>query len=171
MILITAFEPFNQRKSNTSLMILNALSTRFDKLVLPVSVEKIEGVINQIAFDQYDKIILLGEANRGYISIEKHAYNELDIGIKDNDGIQINKQPIKKGLSDFETPLPISDLLKPGIEISTDPGRFLCNMAYYLVSLRKKQVVFIHVSEKHTLAQTRKVEALIDGIEKITDAR
>lgn len=168
MILITAFEPFGERKENTSLSILNRLENRYDKLVLPVSVKKIYQVLDKKNLNDYDFIVMLGEADRPHISLEKFAYNELTMRIIDNDGYQVqNETIIESGLT-YQTSLDLTRFEDDKTFISTDPGRYLCNMGYYLALNKTKRVLFIHVSTVDTLEQFKRIEEIIHEIEQIS---
>lgn len=172
MILVTAFEPFGGKQYNESLTILNRLSIDFEKHVLPVDITKIAKVLYQKDLSQYDFVIMLGEADRDYISLEQYAYNELNMRIADNAGNQIIGQEIIPGGLTFETKL---DILRYAdgqeVRISTDPGRYLCNMAYYLASMKTTNVIFIHVSSRKNTEQIKKVETIINEIKKTSNIR
>ena len=69
MILVTAFEPFGGRDINTSKSILDRLPSRYDKLLLPVSIQDIQQVLYSKPLDQYQMVIMLGEADREAVSL------------------------------------------------------------------------------------------------------
>lgn len=170
MILVTAFEPFGGKTTNESLRVINQLSLNCEKLILPVDVSKLEDILSEKDFSQYDFVVMLGEADRDYISLEKFAYNLLDMRIADNAGYQIRETPLIADGKTFETSLDLSKFVD-GIEVkaSIDPGRYLCNMAYYLASRKTSKVLFIHVSNSDEKDQTKKVETIINEIKQTSN--
>jgi pyrrolidone-carboxylate peptidase len=168
MILVTAFEPFGGRDINTSKSILDRLPSRYDKLLLPVSIQDIQQVLYSKPLDQYQMVIMLGEADREVVSLEQYAYNELSMRISDNLGHQVQQQPIIEHGQTFKTKLNLDHLLDDNTVLSDDPGRYLCNMGYYLASQKTDKVLFIHVSTKDTDKQFKRVEEIIDEIEQIS---
>lgn len=163
MILITAFEPFDNRITNNSMHTLKAIQIKADKVILPVDATLIETALYSLDLDQYDLIIMLGEANRSHVSIETTAVNRLNMRIKDNAGNQFNQVIVADGPQLLETHLKITH--KDAI-ISKDAGLFLCNQAYYLLLNHpsKAKKLFIHVpieGDYHMI-----VEDIICGIKK-----
>lgn len=172
MILITAFEPFGGKTWNASELILKQLNHRHDKCVLPVALELCKQVIDGLILDQYDTIVMLGEADRTLISLEAFAYNEINMRIPDNQGILLKDATI--GIEPYyQTPFDLSKLCRPGIQVSHDPGRYLCNYAYYSMGMKHPNVLFIHVSASlDTIAQqTQLLEEVIYEIETISISR
>ena len=170
MTLITAFEPFDNRPTNQSEEILEKLSQHYSKIVLPVSVREATKALDEINLESYDWIMMLGEANREFVTAEKYAYNELNMRIPDNRNIQIKNAVIIEDGITLKTSLALESILKPE-EISVDPGRYLCNYVYYKVLLRNPNTLFIHVpimESEHTLT---KVEEIINAIEKDSNFR
>ena len=171
MVLVTAFEPFGGKTWNASLEIMNGLSG-VDKIVLPVSIQGCHEAINALDILKYDTIVMLGEADRPHLSLEQFAYNEIDMRIPDNTGIQLKNHTIDCGQTQ-KTPFDLNKWVKPGIQISTDPGRYLCNYAYYLVLKKHSSVLFIHVSshEQYIAQQGKQVEEIIHEIKTISITR
>lgn len=141
------------------------------KVVLPVSVSKIESVMNKLHLEQYSLVVMMGEANRTKITIEQYAYNEIKMRIPDNDGIKIEDKAISTGKARIETNRDVSQYLDEFVKLSTDPGRYLCNMVYYLGLTQNRNTVFIHVPISSDMDILRKVEALINAIEKDSNTR
>ena len=172
MILITAFEPFGGKTWNASEMILKQLPNHYDKCVLPVALDASKHKIDNLIIDQYDTIVMLGEADRTELSLEAFAYNEINMRIPDNEGIQLKGAKI--GTEPYyQTPFDLAMLEKPGIQISNDPGRYLCNYVYYLMGMKHPKVLFIHVSAKlDTIEQqTPLLEEVIHEIETFSISR
>lgn len=172
MILVTAFEPFGGKTWNASKMILDRIQSDVDKLELPVSIAKVKEVITQLDLTQYRCILMLGEANRDVVSLEQYAYNELDMRIPDNQGIQLLKQPIDEGQT-YQTSIDLTRLLRPGVVQSEDPGRYLCNYAYYHMGKKHPNVLFIHVSatQETVESQTQLIEEIIHEIKTLSIVR
>lgn len=105
-------------------------------------------------------IIHLGVAeNAECIRLEKSAYNEADFRIPDQNGICLLKTCIDEDCDLGErkdTSLDIEALFhcltaKHGkIEISSDPGRYICNYCYYLSLKACMQVNLKHGDDSHT---------------------
>jgi len=133
-VLVTAFEPFENRKTNSSVVLLERLNLNIDKKVLPVDAIKIYSAFEKLSVTKYDIVIMLGEANITNIRLEHVAKNKLDMRVKDNKGNQFSNQPIirVKPLN-LRTNLPIDELNLDKFDLSEDAGSFLCNMAYYLL--------------------------------------
>jgi len=172
MILVTAFEPFGGKTWNASSMILERLNGVMDKRLLPVSISGAKTEIEMLDVSPYQAVIMLGEANRSFLSLEQFAYNEIDMRIPDNTGVQIHHQSIDDGQT-YQTPFQLDRWVKLGILISEDPGRYLCNYAYYLMGKKHPNVLFIHVSaDKDQIdLQTKEIEEIIDEIKTISIAR
>lgn len=172
MILVTAFEPFGGKTWNASNMVLDLLKIEADKILLPVSIEQSNHRIEGLDVSMYDFIIMLGEANRDYLSLEMKAYNEIDMRIPDNQGLQLKNQKIDQGHT-YITPIKIDNFIKPGVVVSDDPGRYLCNYAYYQMSKKHPRVLFIHVSATKELVdvQTKLIEEIIHEIKTVSITR
>ncbi len=171
MILVTAFEPFGGKTWNSSLEIMNSLSG-VDKTILPVSITGCKEAIDALDIRKYDTIVMLGEADRSYLSLEQFAYNEINMRIPDNSGIQLKNQTIDEGVTQ-KTPYDLNKWVKDDVKISVDPGRYLCNYAYYLLLRQHPKVLFIHVSnQKQYIAhQSKQVEEIIYEIKTISITR
>lgn len=153
-ILITAFEPFGGLPQNVSEEALNKISTKYDKIVLPVSYNRVkETLINKINGSDYDFVICLGQASSiKTINVEKFAINYTRSLIEDNDhelresgkvleednNINITNLNIEKMVKELKTPVPIN--------LSVSAGSYICNSAYYVaLRLMNGQALFIHL--------------------------
>jgi len=157
-ILLTAFEPFDERSTNASMLLLEQLEESSDtnKVILPVTYDTkvLEEVIH--TYDQYDLVIHFGEAaNRKKISLEQIALNRQGATIKDNLGVFKKDEIILgKGPLAFETKIDLKSIANkancPFLEISYHAGTYICNLVYY-TSLNyiqnqhlKTKCLFIH---------------------------
>tara|TARA_R110002072_G_scaffold64203_3_gene159461 strand:+ start:69716 stop:70231 length:516 start_codon:yes stop_codon:yes gene_type:complete len=149
-ILITGFTPFLDHKINPSQEIANLLKDSFSTIVFEVSYEKVTHKLLQLDLESYDAIILLGlSSNRNKISIEKFAYNLIDVAKPDNDNIIKQNEPILVGgrpkISTEFNLGEITKVLEEEWQYSDDPGRYLCNFLFYKVLNRNRNSVFIHL--------------------------
>ena len=151
-ILVTGFKPWSTHCLNPSETAANfATNLGFFAHVFPVSYQAIDEAFLEKTFDA---VLLFGlAAKREEISLERYAYNEFDKALLDVDGLCPNRDIIEPSApKSLETSLPIvalSDmLLSQGIanHISIDPGRYLCNDAYFHALRRYRgKALFVHL--------------------------
>lgn len=142
-MLVTAFGPFGGRATNASSLVLEvlrrsepALRTRTFPVDLVEAPRRLRQAVKTL---RPGALVLLGEAgNAARVRLESRAWNELDFAIPDVSGRQPRGERIEQDAGAFlETSLDLealrSALVAAGheIEISTDPGRYLCNRLYY----------------------------------------
>ena len=151
-LLVTGFKPWGDHGANPS-ELAASLAARFgfSAEVFPVSYE----VVGQ-AFEgeNFDRILLFGLASsRSEITLERFAYNETKPELLDVEG-----KPPRAGLvlpdgeAQIESKLDLERLCTllrhewiPS-HISTDPGRYLCNFAYYrALAATKGEALFVHL--------------------------
>jgi pyroglutamyl-peptidase len=187
-ILITAFGPFGGRSRNASSLALAGLKRRLPRInsrVFPV-----DAVVAPRRMDQAlrqtkpDVLIMLGEAGGSTsVRLESTAWNELDFRIPDNAG----RQPLKS-IIDPESPaslpatLPLEmirqQLTAAGhpVEISSDPGRFLCNqMLFHALRSIARQTIptiagFIHLPLESDYPTIHAVNALATAVATIAQS-
>ena len=175
-ILLTAFSPFNGATENTSLAVVTNLAELLSKhktqvLELPVAFANSHKVAISTAKQFRPDIILsFGEdATRNSINVETQAYNQQQATIPDNDGFQPKgKAIIPGGIPTIATYFPIwpkavvASLRQTPwpMELSANPGGFVCNhLAYHLYS-SPFPTLFMHVPALHpsTIAATAATE-------------
>ena len=165
IILITGFGPFPGASDNPSAALVNALEIHQAErslsgvelicAVLPTDWQKIEDTLAQL-FAQHQPAISI---HLGYAAcspgfqLERTAYNQT-CDLKDVAGQAGTCGPVSP---DPNTPdqlhsaLPLDALSRTltanghKADLSADPGRYLCNMAYYLSLSRSRASLFIHV--------------------------
>lgn len=162
ILLLTAFEPFNNQSENASYDILNRLDYRkknvtVHKIKLPVHYDAC--VYRKLLLEYRPDIILhLGEAaRRPLINLEKRGINRMDASIPDNQGTLKSGEPINPlGLDEYLSTIPVEvvveALKKQGfpIDSSESAGTYICNLALYssLEAVRElkmdTKVGFIH---------------------------
>jgi len=164
-ILLTAFSPFNGATENTSLAVVTNLAELLSKhktqvLELPVAFANSHKVAISTAKQFRPDIILsFGEdATRNSINVETQAYNQQQATIPDNDGFQPKgKAIIPGGIPTIATNFPIwpkavvASLRQTPwpMELSANPGGFVCNhLAYHLYS-SPFPTLFMHVPALH----------------------
>jgi pyroglutamyl-peptidase len=178
IVLVTAFGPFNGRKENASSLALHELKNAFPKIrtrILPVDAVIAPARLKQaIRLIRPDCLIMLGEAGESQkIRLETTAWNELDFRIPDIAGRQYRPQPIRPGsAASRSSTLPLGEihalLSEKGHEISysDDPGRYLCNLLFYMALDYLEQhstsipAGFIHLPLEQDYPTCRATEAL-----------
>lgn len=159
-ILLTAFEPFNSKETNTSKDILDKITIEeIIKVVLPVSYQRsISELKKAIDDNKPDIVISLGEANRSKnIEIEKYSVNIIHSYSPDNDGvIKLNEPIIPDYFEIMSTNTDVYDLtLRLRVDnlpvvMSSSAGSYVCNLIMFMgiyfqrIGLLKK-TLFIHV--------------------------
>lgn len=162
---ITYFEPFGDRKINTSKEVALSLDTPLTKISLPVSWKRSQPILNKIMDDNPRYLFMLGEAGSYQdVTIETKAHN-ICLG-SDEDGEKKNNVPILKATS---------KILKTNFEfdktkfpVSEDAGKFLCNYVYYIALLKTEvtKIIFIHIPYFHNLG-TREKATIVKKVENI----
>lgn len=160
-IIVTAFEPFNGRNTNISLEVLKNFKTNAMKKVLPVSWHRARIELSMLFGIGPDVVILCGEAGgREKIALEEKAVNMMDAKIPDNDGVIMTKQKIYDSVLELSSNIDCLDIAskvnekigKDSVYVSSDAGKYLCNMIYYHTlsivygNTFSTKVVFVHFS-------------------------
>ncbi|MBQ6817151.1 MAG: hypothetical protein IJO27_01825 [Bacilli bacterium] len=158
-IIITAFEPFNGRETNTSLEVLKQINLKnVLKKVLPVSWDKSREEVKKFFDLGPDLVVLCGEAGgRKNIALEEKAVNLMNASIPDNDGIYRNNQKIYDSVNSYFSNIDVYDIAKKVnkdeeiVYVSSDAGTYICNTIYYHTlsivygNTYSTKVVFIHL--------------------------
>ena len=191
-VVITGFEPFNDNRFNSSLMVSEAVSRNklagYDIMTeqLPVSFKRVRNLVrSMLSTNKPDLLIMLGQSNSSAcIKIERIAVNLMDSVNPDNDGYCPNEECITSdGEKAYFTNLPVK-LLKDAllqknipVKVSNSAGLYVCNCTYY-EALRviqendlKTKALFVHlpkITEEFTLeSMTTSVTALIEIIKDL----
>lgn len=160
-ILVTAFEPFGDNRSNSSGLVLERLPDVRDginihKLLLPISFSRcLDPITEYLGSAHVDFIVALGQAGgRADISIERMAVNRANAKAPDNDGRRPCDEPIvDSGPQTCRSQLPVHELCarvkSAGIpcHVSDSAGLYVCNTLYYrlLHTFPNIPSVFIHL--------------------------
>ena len=182
-IIVTAFEPFNGRETNTSLEVLKNINIRnVYKKILPVSWDRSRQEITKLFDLGPDLVILCGEAGgRKLIALEEKAVNLMNAEIPDNDGEYRKNQKIYDSVDSYSSNIDVYQIANKINEkeelvyVSTDAGRYICNTTYYHTlsivygNTYSTKVVFIHlpVSENEEDVKEKSPRTLENIIEEI----
>lgn len=156
-ILVTSFDPFGGEDINSSMLCLQALASdnaELVKLVVPTSFERsAEAVCNAICEHRPDAVIMLGQAPRSVITVERVAVNIDDASICDNDDYKpVDKPILAGGANAYFSTLPFKNIIREvcsrGVpaSMSNSAGTFVCNHLMYSV------LHFLNVMMPNTLA-------------------
>ncbi len=161
-VLISCFEPFFNRTTNSSQIVVDLLRTQVSAQFtqLPVTYGGAFSKLNSVMTQLQPKIVLaLGQAEgRRRLSVERVALNWTDTHRADNEGSVLTDTPVQPGAPDIcWAPFPAKNIVhrltqeNHPIEVSYSAGTFVCNhLAYQLYSeLRRRKRpslgVFIHI--------------------------
>ncbi len=172
-LLITAFGPFGGRTVNASALALGDLRRRNPAIrirILPVDlVEAPRRLHAAIRLVSPRAILLLGEAaGAKCLRIESISWNQMDFDVPDVAGRQPRKLPIDPAAPQhLETPIDGVGLQRRlheaghPTELSTDPGRYLCNRIYF-AALHRGDVpaLFVHLPLERDLPTPQAAAAL-----------
>jgi pyroglutamyl-peptidase len=176
-ILVTGFGPFGHNTSNPSSSSLETLGCGDDNIIICTNIEvSCKAVDNYLSsIDASNMRIHLGlneDAKKFYI--EQFAYNQKNFPIPDMDGLRPAGETIDvNGPNKQETSIDIHALLSHlvkmdfQVEISDDPGRYVCNYMYYKSLNKKRNAIFVHVPPYEVIdksIQKQFITSLIDYV-------
>lgn len=172
-MLITSFEPFDQRSENQSLIVASSL-VGVTHLSLPVVFEKAAIKLDKfLQSHTFDFILCLGEAPIQSLHLEHVALNIMHARIPDNEGFQPLNQPIDvQGKDLYWTSLPLKDIAKllqennHPFQESYHAGTYVCNDLFY-------RVMTFNISSKrgfiHVPSERLKTPESIQGVQAIVN--
>ena len=153
-IFVTGFLPFRGDKINPSHFAAEyASSLGVEAEVFPVCYDKVDEAFSRLPLDGRRFLLFGLAAKRTDVSLERFAYNQTDKTLLDESG---NAPSREQALGEAETRRETRfDLVrlgeklgKAGVKnhVSLDPGRYLCNYAYYqALALSDGQALFVHL--------------------------
>lgn len=154
-ILITGFRRFATHDYNPSELLLPLLEEKDTKtLLLDVVYEKArEDLLKAIEKEKPDFILSLGlSPYRSNVTLEQYGYNEINSPQPDEEGIVKQGEVIVEGAPrSIRTPIDLGRLQQVlsyediSTSISADPGRFVCNMVYFLALNSGVPALFAHL--------------------------
>ncbi len=155
-ILLTAFEPFNNLPTNSSLEVFKNIDDPcVIKKELPVSYTRARDLLKQYIEEiKPDFVINLGQAGgEKELRIEKVALNYTRAKISDNDNVlRLKGEVIQDKEFALKTKLDIEDIVdnanKENVKsyISLSAGGYICNTVYYTsLYYNNSKALFIHL--------------------------
>lgn len=179
-ILITGFTPFLTNKSNPSQDISEFLGRLgYPCQIIDVSYAAASKALEPEVLEKSGIKFVLSfglAASRSCLSVEDTAYNQIDQKTKDNCGlIPINKtidlsSPafLKTTYETSKAKQAIEELNLP-CQLSSDPGRYLCNYVYFLaLKATKGHALFIHLpNPRPTISLKDMEQAALRVLEQI----
>lgn len=153
-ILITAFTPFGGFTENMSAKVMELLPSRFHKLLLPTSYERSFAELKKYLEEKkIDAVVLLGQAPRERLTVERVAINIADCTLADNDGVILEDEKlVKDGENAYFSTLPLKRMVSAAeCQISNTAGTYVCNSLMYkaLHYLKDTKILcgFIHIPQ------------------------
>ncbi len=173
--LISSFAPFNNAATNSSLIVMNALSEMnwqgSVKFYGPLPVlfnQSWQHLEEQISPD-IDGVLVLGQAeSRQKIALECVALNWIDTNLSDNSGYRPERGQIIAEAPDVNwTSIPWEKLEPSSLSLrSYSAGTFVCNeVMYHLLRWsrsRQKLAGFVHIPVLHSQSEFHHVTRLRD---------
>ena len=147
-LLLTGFEPFDGSTVNPSEQAVRRLAAEgfpgVDLVTAILPVDRLRGpekLLQAVEESQPDAILCLGEASsRAVLSIERLAVNLLNFAIPDNQGVQVEDEPIIPGRpAAYFVTLPVRKAIEAvqaaqvPVELSLSAGSYLCNQVLYML--------------------------------------
>jgi pyroglutamyl-peptidase len=153
-VIVTGFEPFGGRAVNRSWQAVERVTLRagWQRVQLPVVYARIAEIVPALVGQQPRAVLLVGEADRQRLTLERVARNATDPASADNAGEQ-RAQVHDGGAAELVATWDLDRALAAArkivaAEISDDAGGYCCNAALYH-ALRAAapgiRVGFVHV--------------------------
>jgi pyroglutamyl-peptidase len=134
-MIVTGFEPFDGRAINRSLQVVERLGPRFERVRLPVEYARISELIPALLARRPRALLLLGEADRPRLTLERVARNACNRAHADNAGER--RDVVERGgpvalaaTWDIDRTLAAARTVVDAA-ISDDAGAYCCNAALY----------------------------------------
>jgi pyroglutamyl-peptidase len=149
-LIVTGFEPFEGRRRNRSWQAVERMTLTAERVCLPVEYARLAEMVPALAARADTALLLVGEASRRAISIERVAKSACDPARADNAGAYgaaLAGPAELHATWDADRALAAARAFAPA-ELSDDAGGFCCNAALYH-ALRAAppglRVGFVHV--------------------------
>ena len=141
-IVITYFEPFGGRATNTSKEVASLFSN-YQKVELPVSWDRVGQVLLNNMDENVKFLFMLGEAGSYQKVTVELVSRKLANG---EDNYRVSKEEEIIGGTNLTTPIIFNQKELPA-NYSFNAGKYLCNYSYYfsLKNIKGTKVVFIHL--------------------------
>lgn len=149
-VIVTGFEPFDGRAVNRSWLAVQRATAVVERVQLPVVFAQLAELVPALA-RRAEALLLVGEARRPALSIERIAHNRCD-GRPDNAGVRCKGPVVAGGAAelgatwDVERAFAAARAYAP-TAISDDAGAYCCNAALYhaLTAAPGTPIGFLHV--------------------------
>lgn len=179
-VLLTAFEPFLDYKTNSSMEVLKCITNdNIKKILLPVSYNRSKQLlISEINSFKPDIVLSLGLAGKAKeVRLERFAHNIQDSKSPDNDGIILTDNRISEGEYQLETNFNLNEIFnrisnqKIDIKISESAGTYVCNTVYYTSLITNfNNSLFVHLpNSKLEDDEGYDIDLLVEIVNKIID--
>jgi pyroglutamyl-peptidase len=150
-VIVTGFEPFGGRAINRSWQVVERLGPRFERVRLPVEYRRILELVPALLARRPRALLLVGEAARGVLTLERVARNACNPALADNTG-DCRALVDPSGPAELVATWDIERALAAArgviaAEISDDAGGYCCNSSLYcaLRSGAGVPIGFVHV--------------------------
>ncbi|MGE5184976.1 MAG: pyroglutamyl-peptidase I [Acidobacteriota bacterium] len=170
-VIVAAFEPFEGRRKNRSWEAVSLVRAEIERVRLPVEFARLPELVAPLAA-RASVLLLVGEARRRALSIERRAQNLIACRIADNAGARPDGPIDAAGPGelaatwDAERVLAAARAAGAPAELSDDAGGFCCNAALYhalAAAPPTARVGFLHVP----IAPQPPLEVIARAIEAI----
>lgn len=164
-VLVTGFGPFDGNTSNPSSSSLETLDRDDNVTLCPnivVSCKEVDNLLSSIDPSVPRIHLGLNEKAKSF-HIEQFAYNEKNFRIPDMDGLTpvgevIHVDGPTRIATTMDVHALVSELTDQGlqVELSNDPGRYVCNYMYYksLALTEKRNAIFVHLPPYDVIEQS-----------------
>ncbi len=179
-VLVTGFSQFEGCDINPTESIVNSLKAeKFNIDGFDLSYEIVEvsiggaELVNRLDYNVFIHIGVNTKGNK--LQLEQYSYNNCTFRVPDQSGNQPSGECINKELdfdkaceSGLDVSLILSELKNQvtnpeDVEISNDPGRFLCNYIYFKALQCSSKSIFVHIPPFEVCNETIQ----IDNIKKL----
>jgi pyroglutamyl-peptidase len=137
-MVLAAFEPFGGRGVNRSWQAVERVAADVRRVRLPVAFGALRERVPELVRGARG-VLIVGEADRPVVSVERLAHNQVDARLPDNAGAQPRGEAIDAGgpatrAATWDADAAIAALRDARVPAarSDDPGRFACNFSLYL---------------------------------------
>ena len=179
-IVVTAFEPFDGRQVNRSWLAVERVAARpgLERVRLPVVFAELALRVPELV-RRADTVLLVGEASRPALSIERRARNTIDDPRPDNAGAKPRGEVVPGGPAELPATWDAARVLAAArgagvpAELSDDAGAYCCNAALYHAlagAPAALPVGFLHVPNARwprgprVARVARAIEAILDAM-------
>ncbi len=168
-IILTGFGAFGPNAVNPTEAVINALALEENHTITPVLLPVVYDKCSTPLEGTNAKVYLhLGlAASRPQLTLEKFAYNVKSAPIADNAGVCFSGEKILSSQPDIlQTPFDVEELAQSlnskGIKcnVSTDPGRYVCNNIYFHSLAQKRAALFVHLPTLDKLSLEDAIKAV-----------